>query len=158
MGEFLATYLDGATTTTNEIPADFGGGDVMELGDFDGDGLADLFVSGYSGFVRVFPGNGDGTFRPSLAVFSGNLSGSFPRFAVGDVTCEGLDDVIMPDQYGRRALVLQRLSSLDHYDVTRIIDLAIQPIAARIVDVNGDGLPDALLLGVDGTVAAALGQ
>ncbi|MSU62436.1 MAG: VCBS repeat-containing protein [Pedosphaera sp.] len=158
LGELLATHVNSSTTASFQMNTDFGGGDVMELGDFDGDGKADLFVTGYSAFVLVFPGNGDGTFRPSLAVFSGQLSGSFPRFAVGDLDGDGRSVVIMPDQYRSHALVLQRPGRQNAYAITADIALATQPIAARIADVNSDGNPDILILGIAGTVEVILAR
>ncbi|MEN9675797.1 MAG: hypothetical protein RIS76_1693, partial [Verrucomicrobiota bacterium] len=158
LGEILSVHGGGHPTADSDRNAEFGGGQVMELGDYDGDGKTDLFVSGYSGFVRVFPGNGDLTFDPSLAVVNGQMVGSIPQFAVGDLDGDGRSEIVMPDLFGQRVRVLLWNAGDSRYDVFSEFALATQAFAARIADVNGDRKPDLVLLGVAGSVEVVLSR
>lgn len=158
VGEILGVHLNGSLTATFERNAEFGGGELLELGDYDGDGNTDLFVSGYSGFIRVFPGHGDGTFDPSREVFTPNLVGEIPRLAVGDLDGDGVSEVVMPVQFSQKGLLLGWSGAGQRYEVRGEIALANPPVAVKITDVNSDGLPDLLFLGVAGTVEVALGR
>jgi len=158
LGEILSTHANNELTAGWSLTAGFGGADVMELGDHDADGKADLFVSGYSGFVRVFPGNGDLTFDPSFQAFSGQMVGSIPQFAVGDLDGDGRSEIVMPDLHGQRAMKLLWNPLRNSYDLFEEFALSTQPIAARIADLTGDGKLDLVLLGVAGSVEVVLGR
>jgi hypothetical protein len=64
------------------------------IGDFNGDGIQDLAVSGYS--TQIFLGNGDGTFQPSTTLYASGSS-----ITVGDFNGDGKADLAMvwPDDY-----------------------------------------------------------
>ncbi len=68
--------------------------DIIQVGDFTGDGKPDLLGSGSEGGVagtRIYPGNGDGTFGAGIAT---TLFGSA---LLGDFNGDGLPDVIGGD-------------------------------------------------------------
>jgi hypothetical protein len=135
-----------------------GGGDVLEFGDWEGNGTRDLFFSGYSGFVTVVPGNGNGTFATAVSVYSGQLYGGSPKFAVGDLDLDGRSDVVMPDPLRPRALVLTTVRPAAGFGVLTDLPLGLIPVAARIFDTNGDGIPDVVLISNAGVIEVVLGR
>jgi hypothetical protein len=158
VGQSIATHLGGATTAGWQSVSGFGGGDVLEFGDWEGNGTRDLFFSGYSGFVTVIPGNGNGTFAPAVSVYSGQLYGSSPKFAVGDLDLDGRSDVVMPDPLRPRALVLTTVRPAAGFGVQTELPLGLIPVAARIFDTNGDGIPDVVLISNAGVIEVVLGR
>lgn len=157
-GEFVATHLGGATTAGWQGIAGFGGGDVLEFGDWDGDGTRDLFLSGYSGFVSVVQGNGNGTFGAAGNVFSGVLYGAYPKFAVADLDHDGRSEVIMPDPFRPRAQVLTTPRAATNYRVPTELALGLNPMAARVFDTNGDGIDDVVLISNRGAIEVVFGR
>src|SRR5450631_4149717 len=61
--------------------------------DFDGDGKLDLASADSSGTVRIFLGNGDGTFRVGQTFAACNAHG----LAVGDFNQDGIPDLVVAD-------------------------------------------------------------
>jgi hypothetical protein len=62
----------------------------VAVGDFNGDGKPDLAVA-FAGGVRLFLGNGDGTFQTSASSY---VAASFPfAIAAGDFNGDGLPDL-----------------------------------------------------------------
>jgi len=61
--------------------------------DFNGDGKLDLAVTDYYGLVRIFLGNGDGTFRVGQTYAVCNAHGS----ALGDFNRDGIVDLAIAD-------------------------------------------------------------
>jgi len=62
----------------------------VAVGDFNGDGRADLAVADVDGSVSVLPGNGDGTFQAPVNYAAGNFPYSV---AVGDFNGDGKPDL-----------------------------------------------------------------
>jgi FG-GAP-like repeat len=61
--------------------------------DFDGDGKLDLASADFSGTVRIFLGNGDGTFRVGQTYAACSAHG----LAVGDFNQDGIPDLVVAD-------------------------------------------------------------
>lgn len=145
-------------TWVGESPADHFGWDVAVLRDFDGDGRSDLLVGApwnWPGKAYVFSGaTGEQiwfrTGDDAGAVFGASVS------SAGDVNGDGLDDLLIGDyyhegppgfasNYGQAYLI----TSGDHEILytwtgegwTDFFGFAV----AGVGDVNGDGVPDALI-------------
>jgi hypothetical protein len=112
----------------------------LTLADVNHDGKLDLLVGNSSGDILLLLGNGDGTFRPSrrvdqnVAIAVAPTGGSTPEFIFAD---QGLDRVVTAT--GSQSTVLANRAS-------GIID----PAAVTLADLNGDGIPDLIVVNSGG--------
>src|ERR1019366_2828450 len=67
---------------------------AVVVGDFNGDGRADLAVANYNNHVSVLLGNGDGTFQAPLNYSAGSNPNSI---AVADFNLDGKVDLVLAD-------------------------------------------------------------
>jgi hypothetical protein len=76
---------------------------AIAVGDFNGDGLADLALV-FAGGVRVLLGNGDGTLQSTPISY---VAGSFPvALAIGDINRDGFPDLVVTDKLSHRVSML----------------------------------------------------
>ncbi len=134
-------------------------GQVMTVGDFNGDGLTDFLVTGADQYHRALGGhdytflsNGDGTFR---SIDLGVPIGATGKVLFsGDFNGDGLTDFYMTaaDQYGRAAGG-HNWSFLSNGDGTfRSVDLGVQIGTGTVLfsgDFDGDGLTDFYMTATD---------
>ena len=74
------------------------------VGDFNGDGKADLAATNFNGMnVSVFLGNGDGTFRPQVVYDVGSYPDSI---AVADFNGDGKADLAVVNESDQNVSVL----------------------------------------------------
>ena len=109
----------------------------LSIGDFNRDGIADLVVGNIFGDVMALPGNGDGTFQPFTRI------GQQIAIAVGDVTGNGQQSWVVTDQ-SRDRLVLQVGGTTPGFTQDRA-DGLVAPGAAKVADLNGDGIADMIV-------------
>lgn len=143
---------DGTFQSHVEYPsapgAGAGPGGALAVGDFDGDGIADLAVpAADQNAVSVLLGNGDGTFKP----FVGYATGILPSaVAVGDFNGDGkLDLAVTNDGFlnGTQANSVSILLGNGDGTFQPHVDYVTgpSPIGVITADLNGDGKADLIV-------------
>ena len=133
----------------------FGAIDGVAVGDFNGDGNADIAASDAEGSVHVLLNDGTGNFSQQQFTASAGVSPN--GITVGDYNRDGKLDVAVPDGSGNTVNVLLgdgtgSLGSLMMYTA------GSQPFSIVTADFNGDGCPDlAVANSGDLTVGVFLG-
>lgn len=128
---------------------------VIALGDWSGDGRADLIIGGDTGvlaFVRS-----SGTFaagQPSGATFTLDTSNTRAAPACGDFDNDGQPELLVLLANGTVRLYPNKGNSFPFDNSTAVDNLLITPIANGIAlgcgDITGDGKPDVVASDVDG--------
>ena len=124
--------------------------DTLRLGDFDGDNIVDMLYFG-SGHMSLHVGDGNGVFSGTTE--SRQLLG-IRKVALSDLNGDGLEDVIVSHAsalhhpiYGEThggMMVLLAAPSGQYLGPVRIE--AQDPVSFTAEDVNGDGLPDLIIV------------
>jgi hypothetical protein len=116
----------------------------VAVGDFNGDGKADLAV-GHSGGVSVLLGNGDGTFSAPVTFGAGRFHVSV---AVGDFDGDGKLDVAVFN----RGNVWVLLGNGDGtFPAAAAFGAGYGPRSGTVGDFNGDGKPDLAVITIAST-------
>jgi hypothetical protein len=135
----------------------------VAVGDFNGDGLADLAVANRGdngttnpGSLSILLGKGDGTFQAAVNY----AAGTFPyAVAVGDFNRDGIADLVLANHGSNDVSVL--LGNGDGtFQAAVNYPAGPSPSGVAVGDFNGDGIPDlavANYLGT-GTVSVLLGK
>jgi hypothetical protein len=131
---------DGTLSYDWHSPRDFAAGlspRAVAVGDFTGDGKADLVVAGQS--VNMLAGRGDGTFDTTI---SHPVSGG-PHTAVGtaDFNADGRRDAIVTDQSAGTVSVLLGNGN-GTLQAARTFACGSSPMALAVADFNADARPD----------------
>ena len=112
------------------------------VGDFNGDGKADIAVSD-SSHVYLFLGNGDGTFRLSTTI---NSTPSIVSIAVGDFNADGNADLLLAASDANRGSVLSVfLGNGDGTFQPQLSDVVSPSQSIAVADIKGDGIEDVVL-------------
>jgi hypothetical protein len=131
--------------------------DSLALGDFNGDGRADVVVTNDgSGTVSVLLGNGDGTFQARQTYNVGLQPSSV---AAVDVNGDGALDLVVADSYSGDNVTVLLGNGDGTFPVLPKYDTGLGIPAGHMVtgDFNGDGIPD-LALATSNTVSVLLGN
>jgi VCBS repeat protein/FG-GAP repeat protein len=127
-------------------------GQVMALGDFNGDGALDVAVSS-AGSISVLLGNGRGGF-PRPVAFPAGEAGTF--VAVGDFNGDGKPDLV---EVGRNHSVSMLLGNGDGTFQAPVSDAAgTGGIFVAVGDFNGDGKLDLVLANLPNQILVLLGN
>jgi FG-GAP-like repeat/Bacterial pre-peptidase C-terminal domain len=106
----------------------------LSIGDFDGNGISDLLVGNEFGDVMALLGNRDGTFSPFSRIGKGIA------ISVGGVSSTGQQFLVVSDQTRDRVV-------LEIGDQTSVLPGGfIAPRAVKLADLNGDGIPDLVVV------------
>ncbi len=184
-----ARPMDGNPLFLPVVTYDSGGfgAQSVAVGDLNGDGNQDaVVVNGYSSFVSVMLGNGDGTFQPGVLYWTGGLTGGVgdpaePGIAIMDLNGDGKPDLLVSNPCGYYNCAI---SPTEEGTVGVLLgngDGTFQPAVTygtggvgaagiAVADVNGDGKPDLLVINpcgpgwcpynypTEGTVGVLLGN
>jgi hypothetical protein len=133
-------YLDGSS------------GNSVAVGDFNGDGKADLIVAGT--FLNVLLGNGDGTFQAAAS----SPTGGAGSVAVGDFNGDGNTDVAVASYNGAVAVLLGNGDGTFQPPVN-YIEEGNGPWFIAVGDFNNDGRADLVVANQNaGVVSVLLGN
>src|SRR2546428_153679 len=108
--------------------------------DLDGNGTFDLVVA-HAGGVRIFLGNGDGTFRNGGSAGSGNATRAV---AVGDLNADGRPDIASVESTDGRLLVAYALGG-GTFSTQAIATIGADLTDVVIADIDRDGRADILV-------------
>ncbi|MDP3501829.1 MAG: FG-GAP-like repeat-containing protein [Myxococcales bacterium] len=161
-GLFAGTGLTGNPVSTG-VSAGLGIGTVsnVRVASITADSNADIVATAASNAIYVYPGTGNGTapFSSSLAVlaqlpsgetFTTGAAGSAFMMDVGDVTADGIPDVVVPVVSGTTTGV--RVFPLTAAPAFGTSTFLATPSAARMIaiaDVNGDSRRDLVVASTD---------
>jgi hypothetical protein len=132
-GTAALSFLNPATPGVGHSPAS------VAIGDFNGDGIQDLALTGYSGTVTVLLGNGDGTFKSSSVVEGGPFQ---PSIAVGDFNGDGKVDLATVSYFDSTVTVLLGNGDGTFTPTATSPQTGRYPLSLAVGDFNGDGTPD----------------
>jgi hypothetical protein len=134
---------DGTFDAVNPLPV--GGHRVQnELGDLDGDAFPDdaYYEIDIIGYVGSNKGDGDGTFTSFLEETHGMATDGFARTALGDVTGDGLEDLVLAAQSGLEVVPGAPGATIQGWADATITLVAGNHDDAAVADLDGDGWLD----------------
>ena len=159
---FAGTGLAGSPISTG-VSAALGIGTVSNVraASITADANPDLVATAASNAIYIYPGTGNGTtpFSPAMAVlaqlpsgesFTTGVAGSSFMMDVGDVTADGIPDVVVPVVTGAtNGVRVFPLTAVPAFGTSTFLTLPSAPRAIVIADVNGDSRRDVVVASTD---------
>jgi hypothetical protein len=127
----------------------------LVVGDFNGDGHLDLALTDQSfNGVRVFLGNGDGTFHAGKSYAAASVPSSV---VMRDFNGDGLLDLAVAN-FGSDTVSVLLGEGNGTFTAAESYDVALNPVAVAVRDFNGDGHLDLAMAVSSGAVNVLLGN
>jgi Bacterial Ig-like domain (group 3)/FG-GAP-like repeat len=132
----------------------------IQVEDFNGDGLPDLFVSG-AGELTSYPGNGDGTFGKAVSSVVTNANDTrYPGVVLGDFDSDGKLDFVA-SSYQSQDVAFGKGLGDGKFIATPFLYTSTMPpdsfAGSTALDANGDGKTDLVCVNLeDGSLVTAL--
>ena len=131
----------------------------IAVGDFNGDGKADVVTANSGGTISVLLGNGSGGFTagPGSPL---SVGGAPQSLAVADFNLDGNADLVATNLSGNSVMVLLGNGAGGFVAASNSpFAVGVAPAAVAVADLNGDGIPDIVTANSgDNTVTALLGD
>jgi hypothetical protein len=166
LGKSGGGFTQGATISATVYDPPRGcEGDAFFAADLNKNGKLDLVVLHFNGTGLIFPGNGDGTFKPGVGIGWG--AGGGVAAAVGDFNGDGKPDIIVATggvftgASGRILLLINQGNDVflpSVFDFSLILPYSNTGYVVTLGDFNGDGKLDLRATGSDGNVVTLLGN
>jgi hypothetical protein len=124
----------------------------LELGDFDGDGIADLLVYRDTASVStayVYYGDGTGNFPNSVTL---SLPDGYAAFSAGDVNSDGKSDVLATDPTVAASRIFVFYGDVSRQFASRtnmLVGRCVSDDPAQVADLDGNGINDIVVEEVD---------
>jgi len=152
-GDGTFTFTEGYNLLPSNLVAYTGsGGSVVQAGDFNGDGLTDVYALGHgSNSCWLGLSNGDGTFEftSGNSFFSGQYAAEYGHYSTGDFNGDGIPDLfgvawqsahwiaLNGNESTRAVKITQGYQDETHHGV--VTEIAYSPITDPDVYVKGSG-------------------
>ncbi len=120
---------------------------AIAVGDFGHDGLMDIATANFDNTVSILPGQADGTFGPAVQYA---VAGNPQALAVGDVNNDRNLDLVTANADDTITVLLGQKNG-QFQTTTPGSGIAIN-YTPTLADLNGDSLPDALILNSQGNL------
>jgi YD repeat-containing protein len=150
-GDGTFTQSNGSPISDNYSPT------FIAVGDFNGDGVPDLAVTDWQGYVTILLGNGDGTFAQASGSPITINSEEIESVAVGDFNGDGKPDLAVVTYYYPEVFIF--LGNGDGtFTAGNEARVGNGPVSVAVGDFNQDGIPDlAVVNNHDNTVSILMG-